>query len=202
MNNTILLASASQSRRLLLDVSHIKYRVINQHFDELSVDYQQSLSRIAHDIAQGKMRSIELPENLDTTKSILILTADTISQDGHGVIHSKPIDKADAIEKIKLARDGVYLCTAFCLERREWNGMEWDTKYTTTQVIESRFIFDVPDHCIEKYLTVTNCLQANGALVVENYGMQFLKEVRGSYSTILGLPLFELRQALEKFGFF
>jgi predicted house-cleaning NTP pyrophosphatase (Maf/HAM1 superfamily) len=29
-----------------------------------------------------------------------------------------------------------------------------------------------------------------------------LKTVTGSYSTIIGLPLFEVREALEKLGFF
>lgn len=41
-----------------------------------------------------------------------------------------------------------------------------------------------------------------GALFVEGFGAQFVKEVNGSYSAIIGLPMFEVREALEQIGFF
>ena len=40
-----------------------------------------------------------------------------------------------------------------------------------------------------------------GAGVIEGIGQAFLKNINGSYTAVIGLPLFELRQALKKIGF-
>lgn len=40
-----------------------------------------------------------------------------------------------------------------------------------------------------------------GAVTIEEFGMQFVKEIHGSYSNIIGLPLFEVRHALKTLGF-
>ena len=45
-------------------------------------------------------------------------------------------------------------------------------------------------------------MQASNAIAIEGCGGQFLQWVRGSYTTIVGLPMFELREALEEIGFY
>ena len=60
----------------------------------------------------------------------------------------------------------------------------------------------MPDNWIDIYLEKTPYLDVSGGMAIEKYGNQFLKTVQGSYSTIIGLPLFEVREALEKLGFF
>jgi len=40
-----------------------------------------------------------------------------------------------------------------------------------------------------------------GAGMVEGFGASFLKSINGSYSAVIGLPLFELRDALKKLDF-
>jgi predicted house-cleaning NTP pyrophosphatase (Maf/HAM1 superfamily) len=44
-------------------------------------------------------------------------------------------------------------------------------------------------------------LNISAGCAVEGFGQSFLKSVNGSYTGILGLPLFELRQALKTLGF-
>ena len=44
--------------------------------------------------------------------------------------------------------------------------------------------------------------EAAGAVAVEECGSQFLQSIQGSHSGLIGLPMFELRQALTKCGFF
>ena len=61
----------------------------------------------------------------------------------------------------------------------------------------------MPDVWIEKYLnSFERYDQVSGGISVEGYGAQFLQTVDGSYSAILGLPMYELRLALEKLGFY
>ena len=76
-------------------------------------------------IAQNKMLHATLPVGTTNDEQIFVLTADTMTQDAHGIIHGKPIDRTDAINKIKAARDGNYLATAFCIEKRIWRDTIW-----------------------------------------------------------------------------
>lgn len=39
-----------------------------------------------------------------------------------------------------------------------------------------------------------------GAYAIQGFGAQFVKEIHGSYSGVVGLPLYETLQVLERFG--
>ncbi len=67
--------------------------------------------------------------------------------------------------------------------------------------MQAYYEFEVPEECIVRYLAVSYGMKAAGAITIEGYGAQFLKKVEGSYSAIIGLPLFELREALQKLDF-
>jgi len=69
-------------------------------------------------------------------------------------------------------------------------------------VVEAGYRFVIPDHWIDRYLEHSWAMIASGAIAVEFYGAQFLQWIDGSYTTVMGLPMFELRQDLEKLGFF
>jgi septum formation protein len=131
-----------------------------------------------------------------------VLTADTLSQDFDGTINGKPHDRADAIAMIKRARAGSRLATAFCLDKKVYRTGAWETDKRIERCITARYVFAIPDHWIEIYLDTTIALSASNAIAIEGYGAQFLKSIDGSYSTIVGLPMFELREALEEVGFF
>jgi septum formation protein len=68
--------------------------------------------------------------------------------------------------------------------------------------VPAEYTFDIPDIWIDIYLAKSIGMQTAGAIAVEGYGAQFLKIVDGSYPSIVGLPMFQLRQALEEVGFF
>ena len=71
------------------------------------------------------------------------------------------------------------------------------------QCVVGECIIDIPQHWRESYYTHhPHALQAAGGFAIEGYGMQFVQSVNGSITTIIGLPLYELRQALETLGFF
>jgi len=203
MNKNILyFGSKSQSRKMLLDESQIPYVVVDQNADETACDWNLSLPQLVLSIAIYKMQHVILPDGKHEGDICYVLTADTMSHDKNGVIHGKPIDKADAIAKIKASAAGSFLCTAFCLDRKVWKQDAWMIEERIADVIAAEFIFLVPENWIDIYLEKTPYLDVSGGMAIEKYGNQFLKTVQGSYSTIIGLPLFEVREALEKLGFF
>lgn len=199
--NILFLASKSPSRHALLKESQIPFAVIEQDADEKTCDHTQPLEQLVQSIARHKMNHALLPTGKENDLCF-VLTADTLSQDYDGTINGKPHNRADAIAMIKRAREGSRLATAFCLDRRVYRNGAWETDRRIERCITASYIFAIPDHWIEIYLDTTIALSASNAIAIERYGAQFLKTIDGSYSTIVGLPMFELREALEELEFF
>lgn len=202
MNNILLLGSKSYSRKLLLDYARIPYQVIEQDADETQCDWGLAMPQVVANIARYKMEHVVMPQGKTEGQIAFVLTADTLSQEKDGTIGGKPANLEDAIEKIRRARGGMRTGTAFCLDKRVWQDGKWQVEQRIEQYVEAAYIFDIPEEWIDRYIANTIALNASQAIAIEEYGAQFLKEVRGSYSTIVGLPLFEVREALEELGFF
>lgn len=198
----LFLGSKSYSRKLLLDWAVIPYEVVGQDADEMQCDWGLPMPQLVASIARHKMNHVILPVGLHDGEICFVLTADTLSQESDGTISGKPIDREDAIAKIRNARAGMRTGTAFCLDRRIWRNNGWEIDVRIERYVEARYIFDIPESWIERYLNNSISLKASGAIAIEEYGAQFLKELQGSYSTIVGLPLYELRHALEELSFF
>jgi septum formation protein len=203
MYNTLYLASKSPSRRYLLTEAQIPFTMLAQSAQEEECGLGLPLERLVRTIALYKMKHVVLPQG-QPGEVRFVLTADTLTQSRNGTIHGKPVDRQDAIAKIRALRDGSTTCTAFCLDKKVFtNDTTWHTEHRITQAVAADCVFYVPDAWIDVYLTRQPlALQAAGALAIEGFGISFLKHVQGSYSTIIGLPLFEVRQALESLGFF
>jgi septum formation protein len=201
MKNILYLASQSASRQQLLREAQIPFELLSQTADEAACDWGLPLHQLVASIARYKMEHADL-SGIDHEKEIFVLTADTLSQDENGAIQGKPKDRADAIEKIKEARGGTRLCTGFCLDKKAWRNGGWQTIERIEEVVHAQYQFIIPDVWIETYLDTSPVLSCSNAIAVEQYGGQFLKEVQGSYTAIVGLPVYEVRQALEKLGFF
>ena len=200
--HTLLLGSKSPSRQMLLNDAQIPFRLVSQDADERQCGWAMPLPELVATIARHKMEHVVLPAGVHTGDVCFVLTADTLSQDLDGTIHGKPDDKADAIKKIRSARKGSRLSTAFCLSRRVWDGSTWSIDASIEQVVSAEYTFVLPDEWIDIYFEKSIGLQTAGAIAAEGFGAQFLRVVNGSYTTIIGLPVFEVRQALQKLGFF
>lgn len=201
-SHTLRLGSKSQSRQFLLTEAHIPFKVVSQDADETACDWSLPLVQIVEHIALFKMQHVQLPAGKKEGEYCFVLTADTLSQDLNGTIHGKPVDTADAIQKIKAARAGSRLCTAFCLDKKIWRAGKWEVDKRIQKAVSAEYIFNIPDAWINIYLKNSLGLSASNAIAVEGFGAQFLEVIKGSYTTIVGLPMYEIRQALEEVGFF
>lgn len=201
MKHTLHLASQSYSRQQLLKESKIPFELLHQDADESACDWTLPLDKLVASISLYKMNHVVLPEGKEGDV-MFVLTGDTLCQDSDGAIQGKPKDREDAIAKIKQARGGSKLCSAFCLDKKLFEGGEWKVAERIHEVVSAEYLFYVPDNWIDRYLDNSIGLSCSNAIAIELYGAQFLKYVHGSYSTIVGLPMYELREALERMGFF
>lgn len=202
MKYTLLLGSSSSSRQMLLRESKIPFVLIGQSADETHCDWGLTLIQVVTSIALYKMEHVIIPEKV-IGDNCFVLTADTLSEDRNGTIVGKPTSQEDAIRMIREARYGMRTATAFCLERkkRTENGV-WIIDKQIVEHAHAEYIFDVPEHAINLYLEQSSGFKSSGAIAIEGFGGQFLKQLSGSYSAVIGLPLFQLNHALHTIGFF
>lgn len=201
MKHTLLLASSSKVRQLLLEQIQIPFTIVTQNADESLIPHT-TLEETVSAIARLKMEHIVLPPAHKDAVAFII-TADSMGASSDGMLHGKPKDRNDAINKLHaLTGKDCRTATGFCLEKRIFKNNQWHTEQAHTQVVTAHYEFNVPKHWIDRYLQHSWGMQASGAIAIEFYGMQFLKSVSGSFSAIMGLPLYEVREALETFGFF
>lgn len=197
---TLYLASTSPSRHMLLREAKIPFTVIAQKADESQCDWTLSLQKVVESIAMYKMEHVLLADGKQGD-ICYVLTADTLTENSKGEIEGKPVDRNDAIKKLISARAGVRTGTAFCLDRRVYTAQGWHVDKRIVQFQQAVYQFIVPDALIDFYFdnvpTLGTC-----AIAIEGFGSQFLKELNGSYTAVVGLPMYELREALETVGFF
>jgi septum formation protein len=207
MTNLIYLASKSKSRHKLLKDSGIQFKIVEQDADEKSISWGFALADLVKKIALLKMDHVILPLGKNENEICFVLTADTLGVNSNNQICGKPKDKQEAIQMIKSYRKGAQTCTAFCLDRKIWKNNKWIVDDRIMKEVCTEYIFDVPDNFIEEYFALSRLagidfMQVSGAVAIEEFGSQFLKSINGSYSAVVGLPMYEVREALTKIDFF
>lgn len=205
MNDLLYLGSQSKSRQKLLQEVGISFVVVPHQSDEALERGDRSVEAYVMAIAQEKMAALLLPDPASITQSYLyVLTADTlVHQRETDRLLGKPKDREDAKNMMRNMRDKeVAVVTGCCLRRYVVRDAQWHVEreeiWATGAVIE----FWVEEEFLDTfYEREPIALVAAGATIIEGYGQMFFKRMDGSHSTVIGLPLFELRQALKNFGF-
>jgi len=202
MNNVLLLASKSVSRQRLLAEAAIPFVQIEQEADEAACDWSLKLPEVVRSIALHKMASVILPSP-EVAQELFVLTADTLTQDHTGLLLGKPTSLEDAHKKLDaVAQSRVVVGTSFCLDKKVFKFGAWQTADRIERFVHAECRFDVPEFYRKAYFEHTHALQASAAMHIDGYGAQFLSSIDGSYTTVLGLPMLELREALEEIEFF
>jgi septum formation protein len=198
----LFLASQSASRKELLTLARIPFSVIEQRADEAACDWNVPIKKLVATIAKAKMDCVIMPTAQHDGETVFVITADTLSQSSDGTINGKPIDRQDAHLKIAKARQGNYVHTAFCVAKKRWQQDRWIIEELVEQTVSAYIEYEIPDNEIDYYLDNSLGLSAAGAIAVEGFGSQFFKCINGSYTAVMGLPLFEVRCVLQRLGFF
>jgi septum formation protein len=199
--NILLLASQSRARRDLLSEAEISFVQLEQSADEKECDWTLPLPQLVASVAKYKMEQVIMPLG-SKDRELYVLTADTLTEDKQGLVLGKPENREHALTMLRSIRSGARVGTAFCLEKKVYRFEQWQTRERIIDYVEAHCVFSVPEEKLNEYLDNSPALSCSGAFTLDGYGAQFFKSISGSYTTILGLPMCELRKALEKIGFF
>ncbi len=201
MKHILYLASKSASRKKLLERAGIAFEIIGQDADESQCDWSQDLQSVVQNIAMHKMNHIIMPAGKEG-QIAFVLTADTLSVDTTGAIRGKPADEQEALMMLESASGPDNRCgTAFCIEKKVFENGEWHTHRRIVKYAQASYDFYIPHEYRKKYLYDTGAMEAAGAIKIED-APQFVRSINGSYTAIVGLPMFELWQGLQEMGFF
>ena len=197
LDRGIYLASRSPRRRELLSQVGVRYHLLlfrsrpdsPPDVDESIVPNEQPdvyVERVARAKVQAGWRLLRL-RNLPFAP---VLAADTtVALDGQ--ILGKPADRKEAAEMLAALsgrRHDVFTAVALMRDERI------DSAVSRSEV---QFKQLSPEE-IAQYIATGECDDKAGAYAIQGRAARFIMELRGSYSGVMGLPLFETGQLLEK----
>lgn len=196
----IYLASKSPRRRDLLRQIGVNFDVLTfragERGEDADVDetplpgeaVERYVERLALAKAQAGMRRVLWRKLLPHP----VLAADT-TLEVDGEIVGKPHDAAEAhaiLERLSGRRHRVLTAVAMS-----------DGERTRSRLSVSEVAFrSLGEHDIRRYVATGEPFDKAGAYGIQGHAAIFIEEIRGSYSGIMGLPLFETAALLEIFG--
>lgn len=189
MNHKIILASTSPRRKELLQSVGIEFEIIAPFSDE-SLLVKEIPENYA--IRLSREKSLSVSQNLDG--NALVIGADTIVVVDNEIL-GKPIDEEDARVMLnKLSGKAHYVLTAFTITKPKDEILH--THVVGTEVVVKTL---EPDE-IEGYIKTTEPMDKAGAYGIQGVGAFMVKEIKGSYTNVVGLPLVEVIEVLKKLG--
>lgn len=189
----IILASSSPRRQEILKMLKIPFRVIIPNIDETlssAIDLEQVPELLAREKVTAVIKSLPAGQEIQW-----ILGADTVIIFENQVI-GKPKDHEQAIEYLKMFRGKEHtVVTALVL----YNGR---TRETITRLSKTKITFsEMSDEEIEWYVETGEWHGAAGGYRIQSLASCFIKNIEGSYSGAVGLPIFELYDILKQQGY-
>ena len=171
-----------------MDSLGIEYKIIPADIDEKLIR-DEDLALRAEKIARGKA------EEVAKNNQGIIIAADTflICQ---GKVLEKPKDLEEAKEMLKNERNKeIMIYTGFCYLDKENN-----IDFSKTILSEITFR-NITDKEIDNFVENTPVLQWSGAFCpMYTYQSTFIKNIKGSFTGVFGLPIEFLEECLEKSG--
>ncbi|MBI3017774.1 MAG: septum formation protein Maf [Deltaproteobacteria bacterium] len=183
----LILASQSPRRRELLLEHGFQFEIIPSHTSE-TLDPKLTPDQNALVIA--KQKALEVAQKREG----VILAADTIVKIKNKTL-GKPKDKMHAREMLEeLSGQSHEVITAFVIHDSQ-------TKKEISKIVSTKVTLKkLSPQFIEHYLTTHNPIDKAGAYAIQEDGDQFVEKIEGSLTNVVGLPIEEIKGALQKFG--
>ena len=197
-SNIIYLASKSPRRRELLKQIGVHYELLmtRDHAPRIDVDespldnetahvYVQRVVKLKAESALRVMRQRRLTPRP-------ILTADTtVALDGQ--ILGKPVDKADARRMLaRLSGQSHQVLTAVAVVANDEIRQVLTTSFVTFASLD--------EDEIKQYVETGEPMDKAGAYAVQGLAAKYISKLSGSYSGVMGLPLYETAALLRQCG--
>ena len=187
MNQILILASQSPRRQQLLEQLGYQFRCLPANIDEAILAHESAEQYVTR-LALAKAQCIANNQQ----NSNLVLGCDTSVVINQQVL-GKPKNQADCFRLLGLLSGKVHqVLTAVSLVKAD---------FSKTVLVTTEVKFKVLSHAeIKQYWLTGEPQDKAGAYGIQGIGGQFVKHIVGSYSAVVGLPLYQTVQLLNEFG--
>lgn len=184
---TVILASTSPRRIEILQKSGLKFQAVASNYEE---DMNSKLKplELAKFLSYGKAQAL-----INRFQNHIIIGADTFIVLGDRIL-GKPHTVSEARKMLRrISGRAVSVITGFTI-------IDTELRKKISKAIETKVFFKkLTGQEIDNYIKTKEPLDKAGAFAIQGLGAVFVRRIEGDYYNVMGLPLYDLIQALKKF---
>lgn len=191
MSKSLVLASASPRRTALLTQLGIAHQIQAADIDETPLDNELPMQIVTR-LAAAKAAKVFHSLSSKLQPTTVVLAADTLIALGNDTL-GKPEDEAD-FNAMMTRLSGSYheVITALSVHSAEQQ---------QTQAVVTKVEFAPMSQAdISRYWQSGEPCDKAGGYAIQGLGGEFVVAIEGSYSSVVGLPLYETKQLLAATG--
>jgi septum formation protein len=187
----IILASGSESRRVMLEDAGLDFKVISSDVDEDIL--KQQMIGMPFEKQVVKLAMAKAKEVSEQNKDHVVIGGDQMC-----ICNNSIFDKPGSVEKAVnnlqvLSGTTHYQYSGVCIFK---NG---DLLWDYYEIVEMK-MHKLSDEEIKNYVKLENPIHAAGAYKFESLGCNLFSSVNGSSFTVRGMPLLPLLRKLREMG--
>ena len=187
----LYLASSSPRRRELLNQLGISFDILIPQINEDPKPYEEGLAYVKR-MAKEKADAAQELIRQKGLKIHPVLAADTCVVINDKIL-SKPMDRNQGLEMLRElsgSTHDVFTAVALAVDDNR-----------STDISKSTVSFcKLTEEEIVQYWDSGEPADKAGAYAIQGYGSRFITRISGSYTGIVGLPLYEVSQLLKRAG--
>lgn len=188
-NMKLVLASASPRREEILKKLNLKFTIVPAKIEEDSFDATDPVE-LVKTLALEKAKTVS-----KLVEDVLIIAADTVVVQ-NGQILGKPEDELEAKKMLRqLSSKQHQVITGLTVLNSQTEASL--VEYNITDVTMGK----ISEKEIENYISTGEPLDKAGAYAIQGFGGLFIKEIKGSYYSVMGLPIHQLKELLNNFNY-
>ncbi len=181
-----ILASASPRRKEILQNAGFTFEIIVSDADE-NITENLTPSETVEELAKRKAMAV-----LEKNSDAVVFGCDTVVA-VDGKILGKPKNDDEAFEMIKMLSGKVHtVSTGVCI--CDANKI---SVFSNTTEVE---FYPLSDDTIRSYIATGEGKDKAGSYGIQGYGCVLIKEIKGDYFSVMGLPVSESARVLADFG--
>lgn len=182
----IVLGSKSEPRQTLLKQAGLKFETADSGFaEDLNKDHFSHPSEYVRATAEGKLNSLTSKASIDYD---ILISCDSIVV-FEGEILEKPAGETEhalMMERFSGKANQV-ISHVFVVFKKDGQTVRKEASTTTDLVFG-----DIPKEAIQEMgKTFPSLLGAAGGYQIQTYSASIIREIRGSHSGVIGLPMYE-----------
>lgn len=191
----IILASASPRRKELLALLVNDFNILPADIDETPFVDEIASEYVLRMAKEKALRAAQIHSETHPTELKTVFVASDTSVVVEGEILGKPADLEDAKRMLRMLSGRSHqVMTSVCICDQQVSHIVLENVVT-----EVRFR-PISDLEIEHYWCSGEPQDKAGSYAIQGKGGVFVEHVTGSYSAVVGLPLYETAQLLAQFG--